>query len=108
VKGAETPTSAEKRAWFEADRRLHEKLTLRDIGVWSHYVADASQPLHVSVHMHAYFEGEFAQKNLKRDAVAALVPAYAPTAVPDTNNLNDPCAGQDPSASASVAVAGEA
>src|SRR5262245_16215001 len=93
VKGAETASSPEERAWFEADRRLREKLTLRDIGVWSHYVADASQPMHVSVHfngwgdypnpigftnskkIHAYFEGEFVKKNLKRDAVAAQVGA---------------------------------
>jgi hypothetical protein len=44
VKGAETATTQEERAWFEADRRLHEKLTLRDIGVWSHHVGDAAQP----------------------------------------------------------------
>ena len=31
VKGAETASSPEERAWFEADRRLREKLTLRDI-----------------------------------------------------------------------------
>src|SRR5215475_3364652 len=85
VKGLETASSPEERAWFEADRRLREKLTLRDIGIWSHYVADASQPMHVSLHyngwgdhpnpsgfatkkIHAYFEGEFVKKNLKRDA----------------------------------------
>ncbi len=49
-KGAETAASAEEQAWFEADRELRERLILRDIGVWSHYAADASQPLHVSVH----------------------------------------------------------
>jgi hypothetical protein len=47
VKGAETAATPEERAWFEADRQLREKLTLRDIGIWSHYVGDASQPLHV-------------------------------------------------------------
>jgi len=104
VKGAETATTPEERAWFEADRRLREKLTLRDIGVWSHYVADASQPLHVSVHyngwgkfpnpagytdkkMHAFFEGEFVKRNIKREAVAALVPPFKPEPLPDTNNL---------------------
>src|SRR5262245_20608944 len=54
VKGAGTAISPEERAWFEADRRLREKLTLRDIGVWSHYVADASQPMHVSVHFNGW------------------------------------------------------
>jgi hypothetical protein len=104
VKGAETATTPEERAWFEADRRLREKLTLRDIGIWSHYVADASQPLHVSVHfngwgdfpnpegytdskkLHAYFGGEFVKKSLKREAVAALVPSYVPEPPPDAND----------------------
>lgn len=81
----------EERAWFEADRRLREKLTIRDIGIWSHYVGDASQPLHVSVHyngwgdfpnpkdfttkhIHAHFEGEFVKRNLSRSAVAEDLP----------------------------------
>jgi hypothetical protein len=95
VKGAETARSPAERSWFEADRRLREKLTLRDIGIWSHYVGDASQPLHVTVHydgwghypnpsgytssrIHAYFEGEFVRSNLKRAAVAAQVGPYEP------------------------------
>jgi hypothetical protein len=57
-------------------------------------VADASQPMHVSVHfngwgdypnpsgftssnkIHAYFEGEFVKANVKRETVAALVAPY--------------------------------
>ena len=94
-KGAETAQSAEERAWFEADLRLRERLTLRDIGVWSHYVGDASQPLHVSVHYEGwgaypnpdgytmtdfdtYFEGEFVRDNLARSTVAAEVGPYRP------------------------------
>jgi hypothetical protein len=94
VKGAETATTPDERAWFENDRRLRERLTLRDIGIWSHYVGDATQPMHVSVHndgwggysanpngyttapIHAYFEGAFVVENLKRTAVAAEVGAY--------------------------------
>jgi hypothetical protein len=94
VKGAETASSPEERAWFEADRHLREKVTLHDIGVWSHYVGDATQPMHVSVHfngwgdfpnpngytdskkIHAYFEGEFVKGNLSRSAVAAGVGPY--------------------------------
>ena len=49
VKGAETATTPEEKAWFEADRRLREKLTIRDIGIWSHYGGDASQSLHGNV-----------------------------------------------------------
>lgn len=93
TKAIETATTPEERAWFEADRRLREKLTLRDIGIWSHYIGDASQPLHVSVHyngwgnypnpslfttrkIHAYFEGLFVRQNLKRAPVAAEVGPY--------------------------------
>lgn len=95
TKAIETAATPEERAWFEADRRLREKLTLRDLGVWSHYGGDASQPLHVSVHyngwgnypnpegyttkkIHAHFEGEFVKRNLSRSAVAAEVGPYQP------------------------------
>jgi hypothetical protein len=93
VKGAESATTPDERAWFENDRKLREMLTLRDIGIWSHFVGDASQPLHVSVHyegwgnypnpkgytmkdIDAYFEGEFVRHNLQRAAVAAEVGPY--------------------------------
>jgi hypothetical protein len=90
----ETAATPEERAWFEADRRLREKLTIHDIGIWSHYVGDASQPLHVTVHfngwgdfpnpngytdskkIHAYFEGEFVKANLSRAAVVSEVAPY--------------------------------
>ena len=39
TKGIETAATPEERAWFEAHRRLREMLTLRDIGIWSHYGA---------------------------------------------------------------------
>src|SRR5215831_12068596 len=94
TKVIETAATPEERAWFEADRRLREKLTIRDIGIWSHCVGDASQPLHVSVHfngwgnfpnpngytdskkIHAYFEGEFVKQNLSRAAVISEVAPY--------------------------------
>lgn len=50
------PTEAD-RAAFAQLRRLRETLTLRDIGYWSHFVADGSQPLHVSVHYNGW--GDF-------------------------------------------------
>ena len=95
TKAIETAETPEERAWFEADLRLREKLTLRDLGIWSHYGGDASQPLHVSVHyngwgdypnpqgyttkkIHAHFEGEFVKRNLQRAAVAAEVGPYQP------------------------------
>ncbi|MDI1283793.1 MAG: hypothetical protein PSV46_05325 [Reyranella sp.] len=93
VKGAATARTQAERDWFEADRRLRERLTLRDIGIWSHFVADASQPLHVSVHFknwgpypnpHGYttadidmtFEEDFVRGNLTRAAVAAEIGPY--------------------------------
>src|SRR5262245_2355532 len=96
-KGLETATTAEDRAWFESDIKRREQLIVHNIGIWSHYVADASQPLHVSVHyngwgdianpkgyttkpIHAYFEGEFVKRNLARSAVASEVPPYQPCA----------------------------
>src|SRR5262249_44553065 len=95
TKAVETAQNTEERAWFEADRLLREKITLH--GLESHYVADASQPLHVSIHyngwgdfpnpkgyttkpIHAYFEGEFVKRNLTRSAVASEVPPYQPCA----------------------------
>jgi hypothetical protein len=46
-------TQAE-RTWFAGNRALREILTLRDIGVWSHYVGDGSQPLHTTVHFNGW------------------------------------------------------
>jgi hypothetical protein len=91
------------RAWFEADRVRRERLVIRDLGVWSHYVGDASQPLHVSEHfdgwgpfpnprgfstakgMHANFEGAFVRANVDREAVKRSVAPYRPC----------PCSVQD-------------
>ena len=33
---------------------VDEQLILRDAGVWGHYVADASQPLHITVHFNGW------------------------------------------------------
>lgn len=94
TKAIETAQTPEERAWFEADRARRERLVIHNIGIWSHYVGDASQPLHVSIHfngwgdypnpngystskkLHAYFEGEFVRRNLSRAAVAAEVGPY--------------------------------
>lgn len=74
-------------------RTLDEQLILRDIGVWSHFVGDASQPLHVSVHFngwgdyanpngytqsrrtHSFFESEFVDKYASEDDVQKLAGA---------------------------------
>jgi hypothetical protein len=92
--GARTAADPAERAWFDTDRQRREKLVIRDLGVWSHYVGDASQPMHVSIHfdgwgpfdnprgfstrrgLHAQFEGAFVKTNVKRDDVKAAVAPY--------------------------------
>jgi hypothetical protein len=78
------------------DRQLREMLTLRDLGVWSHYVADAGNPMHTTIHsdgwgdypnpagyttergFHTTFETEFVNANIEPAEVAFRVPAPAP------------------------------
>lgn len=94
VVGARTAREASDRAWFDLDRVRRERLAIRDLGVWSHYVGDASQPMHVSQHisgwgpfsnpqgfsdsksLHAEFEGAFVRTHVERDAVKRLVGPY--------------------------------
>ncbi len=59
--GAKRAPASADRTWFATDRALRQILTLRDIGVWSHYVGDASQPLHVTVHYNGW--GAFPNPN---------------------------------------------
>ena len=81
-------------AFSDADRQRRETLVIRDLGVWSPYVGDASQPMHVSIHfdgwgpfdnprgfstkrgLHAQFEGAFVKTNVKREAVQEAVAPY--------------------------------
>ena len=94
AKAATNAATAEDRAWFDADRQRRERLIVRDLGVWSHYVGDASQPLHVTEHfngwgkfpnprgfsdskdLHARFEGQFVHDNVERDAVKRAAAPY--------------------------------
>ena len=82
------------RAWFATDRLWREQLTIRDLGVWAHYVGDASQPLHVSVHydvwgnfpnpedfsqvkgLHLRFEGHFVSANITESDLVPLIAPY--------------------------------
>jgi hypothetical protein len=91
--GEKHAKSEEARAWFARDRALHEMLAVRDLGVWSHFVGDGSQPMHVSVHydgwgdypnpegfstkhgVHLHFEGAFVHDNVTDNDVAAIVSA---------------------------------
>ena len=92
--GARTAADPAERAWFDTDRQRRETLVIRDLGVWSHYVGDASQPMHVSIHfdgwgpfdnprgfstkrgLHAQFEGAFVKSNVKRDSVKQATAPY--------------------------------
>lgn len=93
--GERLAKTAGDRAWFAADRRLREMLTIRDLGVWSHYVGDASQPNHASVHyddwgpgpnpegfpltkgLHWKFENDFVQANVTAADVVPHIGTYA-------------------------------
>ena len=87
------PQTPQRRAWYEADLRRRELLTLADMAVLEHLVGDGSQPLHVSEHyngwgtfpnphgytgdhIHAPFEGDFVRDNVTLEAVRAAMPAY--------------------------------
>ena len=85
---------------FARAQAVREILTLRDLGTWAHFVGDASQPLHVSVHyngwgdgpnpngfvtgagIHAKFESTFVDKNINDADVAARLRPYRACATP--------------------------
>ncbi|MDP9018722.1 MAG: S1/P1 Nuclease, partial [Candidatus Eremiobacteraeota bacterium] len=93
---AQHSASPDDRTWFGADRALREALTLRDIGVWGHYVGDGCQPLHVTVHfngwdnypnpkhysmsheVHSNFESVYVNAHASQDAVNGIVKSAAP------------------------------
>lgn len=70
---------------------VDQALIIRDVGVWGHFVADASQPLHVTVHFngwgrypnphgytqsprtHELFESVFVDQHITQSEVAALI-----------------------------------
>ncbi|MDB5818631.1 MAG: Nuclease [Rhizobacter sp.] len=59
--GLAAATTEPDRAYFRFHLDLREQLIVRDIGVWSHFVADASQPMHVSIHFNGW--GNYANPN---------------------------------------------
>jgi hypothetical protein len=91
--------SADDRASFAYDRKLREVLTIRDIGYFGHFVADGSQPLHVTVHyngwgdfpnpnnytqahIHSKFESAFVAAHETPDLVLARMGTYTPSTTP--------------------------
>jgi hypothetical protein len=49
-------TASERKAFADA-QAVRQILTLRDLGYWAHFVGDASQPLHVTVHFNGWGDG---------------------------------------------------
>ncbi|WP_269716352.1 S1/P1 Nuclease [Caulobacter sp. NIBR2454] len=86
--------SAEQRRYYRADRIRREALLIRDLGVWAHYVGDASQPLHASIHyngwgdypnpkgysqersIHGVFEGEAVTANVTAASAKARMQPF--------------------------------
>jgi hypothetical protein len=84
-----------KRAWLKTAIRRREALTLRDIGILSHYVGDATQPLHMTIHyngwsspinpngyttdkIHWSVEGDYVSDNVSNADVTSAMPSPKP------------------------------
>jgi hypothetical protein len=95
-----------QRAWFARDRALREMLVLRDLGYWSHFVGDAAQPLHVSIHynswgnypnpnnytserIHGPFEGAFVHAHVALADVEAALAAPRTIDAPIQGEVSD-------------------
>jgi hypothetical protein len=80
------------KAFFARDQSFWAGMAIHDLGVWSHFVGDGSQPLHVSIHyngwgrypnpqgfttkpIHAFFETDYVRANLTADLVRQALPA---------------------------------
>jgi hypothetical protein len=92
--GAKFAKKPADKAWLLRDQHLREAITLRDLGVWAHFVGDASQPMHASVHyngwgdfpnpenftsaynFHSRFETQFVNANISEADVAAKLRPY--------------------------------
>ena len=91
--GLRTAANPAEQAYFQYQIQVRQQLTLRDIGYWSHFVADASQPMHVSVHfngwgnypnpngyttapIHSPFEGSFVHSFISFSAVGGAMRPY--------------------------------
>ena len=91
--------SPARKAWLQQDLARREALTLADLGDWSHYVGDGSQPMHASVHyngwgdypnphgytqdrVHVPYEGDFVRRFVTLKAVrAGMAPPKACAAI---------------------------
>jgi hypothetical protein len=93
VWGEKNGKTPEQRAWYAHDRVMREKIVLHDLGTWSHFVADGSNPMHASVHyngwgkypnpegftdakIHSPFESGMVHGNITEKDIARALPAY--------------------------------
>jgi hypothetical protein len=92
--GAKSARTKAGRNTFADALALRQIITLRDLGVWAHYVGDASQPMHASIHydgwgdfpdpqgyrrekgFHAAFESVFVDAHVTAADVAAKLRPY--------------------------------
>lgn len=94
---AQHATDPVLRARFAADRALRETLTIRDLGVWGHFIGDGCQPLHVTTHfngwgnypnpegyterhIHSLFESEFVNRFVSEADIRARMSLASITA----------------------------
>ena len=107
VAGAKFAQRAADKAWFTQDRKLREAIIIRDLGVWAHYVGDASQPLHVTLHyngwgdfpnpenftgapdFHGRLESKFVDTNISAAQLASRLRPYRPCACAVRVRLTD-------------------
>ena len=84
VAGERLVTNPARHAWISGDRRRRERQIVIDLGVWAHYVGDASQPLHVTTHYDGWGEGPNPQGyTLKRIHVPFEGPFVADNVTPE-------------------------
>ena len=84
----------EHRAWIQSDLLRRQALIIRDLGWWAHFVGDASQPMHASIHyngwgdypnpegftqdkVHGPWESDFVGANITEADVRRAMPAPA-------------------------------
>lgn len=89
--GEKLAKDRKKRAWLKADRLRRERQIVQDIGLWAHFVGDATQPMHVSIHhdgwgdypnpdgfttqkVHVPWEGAYVAAEVSRGLVRIAMP----------------------------------
>jgi hypothetical protein len=92
------------KAWLTQDRLRRERQLVLDLGVWAHYVGDASQPLHLTyhyngwgtgpnpggytlAHIHSPIEGDFVNRNIRLGMVKAAMRPYADCGACNINEM---------------------